>query len=184
MDYDIQKFISRLETMQKNGDAWLTINAVLSLLEDCKEPVFHLRSYGDVSKSDLESYVNDSIQALGAGIGLTPEEFAEAAKDLGWAPSPRYKVANREGANRPADRRMVPPEVRRQHRQPRLPIRWLGTCDLQPRPRMDQRAFPRRNQVRSHLDGAAFDPFTGNRAMKHAATASIVVRKFNQGIIK
>jgi hypothetical protein len=28
-------FVSRLENMQKNGDAWLTITAVLALLNDC-----------------------------------------------------------------------------------------------------------------------------------------------------
>lgn len=28
-------FVARLENMQKNGDTWLTIAAVLELLDDC-----------------------------------------------------------------------------------------------------------------------------------------------------
>ncbi len=30
-----QMFVARLENMQENGDAWITIAAVLALLSDC-----------------------------------------------------------------------------------------------------------------------------------------------------
>jgi hypothetical protein len=76
-----QMFVSRLEKMQRTGDAWMTIQAVLALLNDCEQKYAGSQSLH--KQAELEE-LQAAVVRVNRKVAILEKELSE----LSWSTNP------------------------------------------------------------------------------------------------